>query len=488
LSTLKDKAIRGMGWTAVQQFGRQGIRFVISIILARLLLPKDYGVIGVLMVFIALSRTIIDSGFSQALIQKKDVTHRDESTVFYFNILLSLCCYGIIYMAAPWIERFYGMPELASLARVLCLGLVIVSPGLIHTTRLTKQVNFKPLAGVTLVSIILGGALGITMACHGFGAWSLVGQQLTSNVFTTIGLWLCCRWRPALVFSVASLRSLFGFGSRVLASSLIDTAFRNAYTLVIGKIFTPAALGHYARAESLGRLPVQNLAVIVRRVTFPIFSSIQNDTPRLKRGMGHALTMLFFVTCPIMLGMLAVADSLVLVLLSDKWAETIPYVRILCLSFALYPLHVINRNGVLSLGRSDLILRLEILRKALIVIAIAITYRWGITAMLWGQVVQSVLAYLVNGFYTGRLVGYGYKDQLRDVLPYAGCGALMALAAYGMKFVPMGGLVVVLSVQVATGVVVYVGLCWLFKLSAIREAQTLASGILTKLRGARAAT
>ena len=482
MSTLRDKTIQGIAWNAVQQFGRQGIRFVISIVLARLLLPEDYGIIGVLMVFIALSRTIIDSGFSQALIQKKGVTHRDESTVFYFNIFLSICCYAAIYMAAPWIESFYKMPGLAALARVQSLALVLGAFCLIHTTRLTKQVNFKPQAVVTLVSVVLGGSLGIVMAYKGFGAWSLVAQQLVSVSFTTVGLWLCCKWRPSLCFSFSSLASMFGFGSRVLVSRLIDTAFRNAYTLVIGKLFTPAALGFYARGESLARLPVHNLAVVVRRVTFPVFSSIQDDVPRLRRGMGHALRMLFFITCPIMLGLLTIADSFVLVVFSERWAESIPYVRILCLGGVLYPLHVINRNGVLSLGRSDLILRLEIIRKVLIVIAIAVTYRWGVTAMVWGQIVQSVLAYLVNGFYTGRLVGYGYAAQLRDVIPYAGCGVIMALIVFGSGMLPIESRITVLVLQVIVGAVSYTGLCWLFKLPAYQEAQSIAVGILKKRR------
>jgi O-antigen/teichoic acid export membrane protein len=475
---LKEQAIRGAGWSAVQHLGRQGIHFVISIILARLLLPEHYGVIGVLVVFIAVSRTVIDSGFGQALIQKRDSSYIDECSMFYTNISLSILMYLALYSAAPLIENFYQMPQLTTLTRVLCLQLVIQSFGLVHSTLLSKRIDFRTQARITLASVIISGGIGIIMAYSGFGVWSLVAQILLGSIINTSGLWISFDWRPSFCFSFQSIRSLFGFGSKVLASSLIDTFFRNIYTVVIGKVFSPADLGHYARGYSLTQLPVQNLAVIVRRVTFPVFSSISDDRPRIKRGMQKSLAILFFVNCPVVIGIAAVADTFVYVVLTDKWAQCIPYIRLLSISGLLYPLHVINLNALLSIGRSDLFLRLEIIKKTLTVVAIAITYRWGIEAMIIGQICQSFFAYVINAYYTGRFFEYSYWPQIRDVLPYLLTSALMGVCVYSMRMLPFENLVLMLCCQIITGVIAYVSVSYIFGLEAFRELNDILRAVI----------
>lgn len=478
---LKEKTIRGVGWNAVQHLGRQGIRFIISIILARLLLPEDFGVLGVLLVFIAISRTVVNSGLGQALMQKKDATYIDECSIFYTNILLSILMYFALYSAAPMIESFYNMPQLTTLTRVLCLQLVIQSFGLIHSTLLTKQVDFKTQAKITLLSVMISGSVGIMMAYNGFGVWSLVAQIISGSLLNTVGLWISLDWRPSLCFSFKSIRSLFGFGSKVLASGLLDTFFRNIYTIVIGKLFSPADLGYFTRGKSLVELPTQNLAVVVRRVTFPIFSSINDDRERIKRGMQKVLAILFFVNCPIVIGIAATADNLVFVLLTEKWAQSIPYIRLLSISALLYPLHVINLNALLSIGRSDLTLKLEIIKKALIAAAIAITWRWGIEAMILGQICQSFFAYLINAYYTGRFFEYSYWTQICDVWPYLLTSALMGLSVYSLRFLPLENLSIILFTQILTGGIVYLSLCYIFRLSAFKEVtEIIRSFIITR--------
>jgi len=482
--TLRETAVQGVAWSAVQQLGRQGIRFVISVVLARMLLPQHYGVIGILLVFIAISQTLIDSGFGQVLIQKKDATHLDECSVFYTNIAVSVILYLGLCAAAPWIAHFYDMPQLAMLTRVLSFRIVIVSFGLIHSTLLTKRIDFKTQAQITLVSSVVSGVAGIVMAYRGYGIWSLVVQSLSGAVLNTLCLWLLCDWRPSLRYSFIAIRSMFVFGSRILVSGLLDTVFRNIYIMVIGKVFPAAELGHYTRGDSLARLPVQNLAVIFRRVTFSVFASVHDDRPRLVRGIRKALCMLFFLTCPIMLGLTAVADNLVEALLTPKWEPCVPYVRLLCIGGVLYPLHAINGNALLAVGRSDLRLRVEVIKKALTALAVIVTWRWGIQAMIIGQIIQSALAYVVNGYYTGKLVGYSYARQTRDVLPYLLCALVMGAAAYALDKAPIPTKAARLTCQAILGALTYFGLCALFRLDAFVEAWAIGKRFVRRNKAA----
>jgi teichuronic acid exporter len=479
---LREKAIKGAGWNAIQHFGRQGIRFVISIILARILLPEHYGVIGVLLVFIAISQTIMDSGLGQALIQKKNADYVDENTVFYTNIVLSVLMYIGLCLATPSIARFYDMPQLNALSRVLALQLVIQSFGLIHATILTKNIDFKKQTKITLTSVAISGAIGVIMAYRGFGIWSLVAQTLSGSMLNTIGLWLSHAWRPSLCFSFKSLKSLFGFGSKVLASDLINTFFRNIYTIIIGKMFSPADLGLYARGNSLVQLPVQILAVVVRRVTFPVFSSINDDKPRIKRGMQKILMIMFFINCPIMLGLAAVADNLVFVLLTEKWAACISYIRLLSIGGLLYPLHVVNLNALLSIGRSDLTLKLEIIKKFLIVCAIAITWQWGITGLIIGQICQSFAAYLINAYYSKEFFDYSYWSQVSDVVPYLLASLMMGLGVFLLGSMPVDSITLILCCQIVVGAAIYLGACYLFRLAAFREVIEIAKSFLIARR------
>ena len=468
-SDLKKKTVSGLFWSFLERFGQQVIQFVISIILARLLLPEEFGLIAMLMIFMAIAQSFINSGFSQALIQKQNVTHIDECSIFYFNILVGFLAAGLLCLAAPWIAGFYNQPLLIPLTCALSLNMIINAFGLIQTTLFTKQIDFKTQLKVSVIATIPSGAIGITMAFNGFGVWSLVAQSLGSNLFRTILLWFFNTWRPSLVFSFDSLRDMFSFGSRLLASGLLDTVFRNIYLVVIGKLFPPADLGFYSRALRFQELPVTSISNIISRVAFPVFSSVQDDKPRLKRGVRKSLSMLVMINFPLMVGLAVVAKPMVIVLLTEKWLPCISYLQLLCLVGMLYPLHVINLNVLIAQGRSDLFFRLEVLKKIIVVIAIAVTYRWGIIAMIYGQIATSCIAYFLNAYYTGKMLDYPITEQIHDLIPSLALAVIMGLAVYSFKYTPMVNQLVLLAAQTLTGIVLYAVLCYIFRISSFME-------------------
>ena len=466
---LKNKTLHALFWSFFERIGQQGIQFIIGIILARLLLPEQFGLIAMLTIFMAIAQSFINSGFGQALIQKQDATHIDECSIFYFNILVGFLAAGLLCLFAPWIAGFYNQPLLVPLTYALSLNLIINAFGLVQITLLTKHIDFKTQLKVSVIATVISGTIGVTMALNGFGVWSLVAQSLSSNLFRTALLWLFSTWRPSLAFSFVALRGMFAFGSRLLASGLIETVFQNIYLVVIGKLFSPAGLGFYSRAKGLQQLPVSNISTIISRVTFPVFSSVQDDKPRLKRGVRKALTMLVMINFPMMIGLAIVAEPLVLLLLTEKWAPCIPYLQLLCVVGMLYPVHSINLNVLIAQGRSDLLFRIEILKKILIVIAISITYRWGIIAMIYGQIATSCLAYFLNAYYTGQMLDYPITEQIQDLMPSLTLASIMGGGIYALKYAPIVNQSVLLLVQIMTGIVLYAVLCYIFRISSFMD-------------------
>ena len=479
---LKNKTLHALFWSFLERFSQQGIQFVISIILARLLLPEQFGLIAMLMIFMAVAQSFINSGFGAALIQKQDVTHLDECSIFYFNILVGFLAAGLLCLAAPWIAIFYNQPMLVPLTYALSLNMIINAFGLVQTTLLTKQIDFKTQLKVSVIATVISGTTGVIMAFNGLGVWSLVAQSLGSNLFRTILLWFFNTWRPSLIFSLDSLRGMFTFGSRLLASGLLDTVFRNIYIVVIGKLFSPADLGFYSRAKNFQDLPVDNISTIIARVTFSVFSLVQGDKPRLKKGVRKALTMLVMINFPIMIGLAIVAKPLVMMLLTEKWAPCIPYLQLLCVVGMLYPLHVINLNVLLAQGRSDLFFRLEILKKILVIIAIAVTYRLGITAMIYGQIATSFLAYFLNAHYTGKMLDYPITEQIQDLMPSLALSIIMGGGVYALHYVSIINQSALLFTQIMTGIVLYSLLCYLFKISSFMEVIEMVKSKLLNLR------
>ncbi len=467
--SLKHKTLRALSWSFLEAIGMQGLRFIIGLVLARLLLPEQFGLIAMLMIFIAVSQALLDSGFGAALIQKQAATQLDNCSIFYFNIVIGLVVTGLLFLLAPWIAEFYQQPVLTLLTRAISLTIVINSFGLIQNTIFTKQLNFKSLTKVSLIADTLSGIIGVAMAIMGYGVWSLVVQQVSRAFIRMFCLWIFSPWRPALIFSLDALRGMFGFGSRLLLSNLLNQIFDNIYYLVIGKMFSASDLGFFTRAQTLNDLPSQTLSGIVGRVTFPVFSSLQNDIPQLKRGVKKALRVLVLVNFPMMIGLAIIAHPLIVVVLTEKWTPCVPYLQLFCVAGLLFPLHAINLNVLQALGRSDLFLRLEIVKKVLIVINIAVTWRWGLSAMICGIIAISIISYYLNSYYTGHLIDYPILEQSSDLFSSLIMAILMGISIYMVALLPFPNLWSLLFVQVMIGFFVYLFFCRIFRIAAFME-------------------
>ena len=416
-TSLKQKTVSGIWWSGIERFAVQGIQFLIQILMARLLLPSDYGIIGMLAIFMAISQSLIDSGFSNSLMQKKDRNVADYSTVFYFNIVIGIIAYLIMFILAPYIANFYDTPMLVSITKVVAINLFISSMAVVQRAKLTINVDFKTQAKASIVAVIIGGFVGIIMAYKGYGVWALVVQSLLTNGVDTILLWIYAHWRPQWLFSYKSFRRLFSFGSKLLFAGLLDTIYRNIYTIVIGKRFSAQDLGYYTRADQFAQFPSANLSGIFNRVTYPILCDLQDDNDRLRKVYQQYLRMSAYLVFPLMIGLCVLAEPLIRVVLTDKWDFAIGLLQILAIAYMWYPIHAINLNLLQVKGRSDLFLRLEIIKKIIGVCILIITIPLGIRVMCVGVVVSSWIALFINTYYTGKIIRVGFYMQMKDLLP-----------------------------------------------------------------------
>ncbi|MAG85885.1 MAG: flippase [Flavobacteriaceae bacterium] len=430
----RELAVKGIIWSTFERFGQQGIHFAITIVLARILLPEHFGLVGMLAFFLALARSILDSGFGQALIQKKDPTNLDFSTIFYFNLLIAVVLYIILFFCAPLIARFFNEPQLIRMTRVLSLNVIFNSIGLIHHTYFVKKLQFSKLAGVTFFSVIISGTVGIVAAVRGLGVWALVIQSNAFSISKTILLWIFNKWYPGTKISMNSLRELFPFGSRLLVAGIIERAFENIYKVVIGKYYSSAELGYFSNARRVEQLLTLNITRTIQRVTFPLFSGFQDNEKRLKEGYKKSIQMLAFLNIPVMVILVVFADPLIRLLLTEKWLAAVPMLQLLCLVGTIYPFQALNLNIVKVKGRSDLFLRLKILQKIITVLAIvvAIGFDLGIIGLIYGMMFQNVVALVLNSLYSGKMIGYPLKSQLIDIIRYFIMGAIAGLTGYGV--------------------------------------------------------
>ena len=428
--SLKQKTIGGLFWSFIDGFVNQGFQIVVGIILARLLSPREFGLIGMLAIFIAISQSFVDSGFSNALIRKTNCTQNDYSTVFYFNLSVAIFFYILLFCLSGSIGSFFNEPQLKPLVQVLSLSLIINSFAIIQRTILTKAINFKLQTMASMVASVGSGITAIWLALAGFGVWSLVALTLSRAFLNSLFLWLWAKWKPALVFSGESFRELFAFGSKLLVSGLIDTAYRNIYYLIIGKYFSAADLGYYTRADQFQALPSITLNGIIGRVSYPVLSSIRNDVSKLKIAYQKIIKSTMLITFVLMLGMAAVAKPMILTLIGEKWMPSVIYLQLLCLAGMLYPLHALNLNMLQVQGRSDLFLRLEIIKKSLAIPTIFIGVLFGIKAMIIGMLALSLIAYYLNSYWSGRLIGYSTWEQIKDILPSFVLALFVALGVF----------------------------------------------------------
>ena len=417
MDSLKNKTVKGVSWSLIDNIANTGVSFLVGIILARILSPAEFGILGMITIFIAISNSIVDSGFSNALIRKTDAKDIDYNTVFYFNLVISIIFYFLLYLSSPAISRFFNEPELIPVTRVMGIILIINALGLIHRTILVKEVDFKTQTKISIIASVSSGLIGIGMAIGGLGVWSLVGQQISRQFLNTFFLWTFSHWRPVLAFSTQSFNQLFAFGSKLLVSGLLDTIYKNIYYIVIGRYYSAYQLGQYTRAEQFNGIFSSNLTSVVQRVSYPVLSSIQDDPERLKTAYSKIIKSTMLIAFACMLGLAAVAKPLVLILIGEKWVTSIAYLQIICFSGMFYPLHAINLNILQVKGRSDIFLKLEIIKKTIAVLPITIGILYGIEFMLWGSVLTSIVAYFLNSYYSANLISYSTKEQIKDITP-----------------------------------------------------------------------
>ena len=437
-----------------------------SIILARLLCPSDYGIVAMITIFFAVAQAFVDSGFANALIRKNNRTEKDLSTCFYFNIVVGLFAYIVFFIAAPWIAKFYNQPILTMIIRLESVTMFLNSLCIVQQALLTIQINFKTQAKISLASTIISGIIGVILAYKGFGVWALVWQGISNALVRMILLWKLSTWRPRYGFSKESFHYLFGYGSKLLASGLLDTTYNNIYPIIIGKLFTPADLGYFSRAQGLATLPSSNLTSVLQRVTFPVLSEIQDDMERLETNYRKLLKMSAFIIFPLMMLLAAIARPLVDILLTDKWDNCVIYLQILCVALMWHPIHAINLNLLQVKGRSDLFLRLEIIKKILGVIIILITFSMGLKAMCIGLAINSIIALTINTFYTGKLISIGFISQVKDLLPIILSSILLLIVSSGCVYF-IENVILQIIVGTVIGIGCYVGVAILFRYNEI---------------------
>ena len=400
--SLKETTVRGVGWSAFGNVSGFAVSFVVSIVLARLLSPDDYGLLGIIAIFTAICDTLITGGMSTALIRKKDATEEDFNTAFIVNLFMSLLLYVVIFLAAPLIARFFNRIELTSLTRVSSIGLVIGAFAMVQRTRLTKRIDFKTQTKITLVASVVSGIVGILMALMGFGVWALVAQSLAAGLLSSFLLWYLNKWIPKLHFSRKSFQDLFGFGWKMMVSSLLETVWKELYQVVVGKFYSPATLGQYTRSKQFANLFSANLTSVVQRVTYPVLASIQDDKDRLVSAYRRIIKTSMFISAIGMFSIGAVSEPLIYCLIGPKWHEASTFLPLICITGSLYPLHAINLNMLQVQGRSDLFLGLEIVKKSIALAPLFIGAFVGIFPMLYVSIITDIISFFLNSHYSGN--------------------------------------------------------------------------------------
>lgn len=432
--SLKHQAIKGVVWSAVERFSVQGIQFVLSIIIARLVAPSEYGLIAMLGIFLAIAQTFIDSGFSNALIQKKDRTEIDYSTVFYFNLVIAIIVYGILFLTSPYIATFYKESQLELVTKWVGLNLIISGLSIVQRAKLTIKLDFKTQAKASLIAVLLSGVIGVILAYKGFGVWALVVQALLNNLLDTLLLWIYAKWRPSLIFSWNSFKALFNFGSKLLLSGLLHTIYANLYTLVIGRKYSATDVGYYNRAYSLAQFPSINIVGIITRAIYPVQCEMQDNDEQLNKSFIQYLRMSCYIIFPLMIGLSVLAKPLILVLLTEKWLPMAELLSILCIAYMWYPIMVINNQILNVKGRTDYFLKAEIIKKILAIGILLITMPFGVKILCLGILLYNFLDITIIIYFAKKVVLTGYWQQIKSIIPslllsigMAGCISLSML-------------------------------------------------------------
>ncbi len=480
-NSLKSKTFSNFVWRFAERILAQLISFVVSLVLARILSPDDYGTVALILVFTNIMQVFVDGGLANALIQKKDADDIDFSSVFYFNIVWCLALYSLLFVFAPLIAAFYGREELVPLIRVL--GLTVVASGVknVQQAYVSRTLQFRKFFWATLIGTLLSAIIGIFLALRGFGAWAIIGQYLGNICIDTLALWITVKWRPIKAFSFNRLRSLLSYGWKLLASGLLETIYQNVWQLVIGKIYTPSDLAYYNQGNKFPNIIISNVNSSIDSVLLPVMSKEQDDVNRVKAMTRRAIKTSVYIMAPLMFGLAVTSEIIVKIVLTDKWLPCVPFLCIFCISNIFMPIHTANLNAIKALGRSDLFLKLEIIKKVVGFLALIISANISVMAMAWTTLIVSFLFQIINAWPNRSLLKYGYIEQIKDIMPSLIISAVMAIIVYFMKRIPLN-MYLVLVLQIAVGIASYFLFSKLFKLDSFLYFMDLARSVLKKKR------
>lgn len=476
---LKDKTVKGTFWSAADAFLGQGVSFLVGLILARLLTPDEYGLIGIVTIFTTILLGVVDSGFSNALIRKKKIQEKDYSTLFYSNLAISILMFLLMYAGAPYIAIFFDRPQLVELCRVMGVLLIFQALSIVQYTILSRKIDFKTKTKANFFSAVLSGVLGIVMAFSGFGVWSLVAQQLSRQLLFTVGLWVLNKWWPKLEFSVESFKYMWEFGWKMLLSGLLNNIWNQLYQVVVGKFYSTATLGQYSRSKEYANIFSSNLTSIVQRVSYPVLSQMQDDKERLVSGYRRIIKVTMFVTAICMISLGAVSEPLIYCLIGSQWKEAATYLPLICISMSLYPLHSINLNMLQVQNRTDIFLYLEIVKKVISVGPLLLGIFVNIYWMLVASIISGIIAFFLNSYYTGKKLGYSSWMQLKDVAPSYGVAFAIGIAVYFFKYLPLNNWVI-LPLQVVVGTMVFFIICEKSNMPEYNEVKSIVKGLFCK--------
>lgn len=481
-NSLRGKTITGLFWTFSEMIMNQGVQFFIQIILARLLLPEDFGVIGMITIFISLANSLIDSGFSNALIREKKVTQEEYSTVFYFNFITAIVIYVVLFITSPLISSFFNEYKLIAILRIISLTIIVNSFGLIQKTMLSRNIDFKTQTKISVTASLVSGLIGVFAAVMGLGVWSLVIRTLFMSIIQSILLCLHNKWIPSFVFDKNAFKRLFGFGWKLMISGLVNTLYDNLYYLIIGRGFSASELGYYTNATKLRDTVSQSITTSIQKVSYPVLSNISDVNEKLKYGYKKIIKNAAFIIFPVMIGLSSIGNVFIPILLGENWISSIVYFQILCLAGMLYPIHAINLNVLQVKGRSDLFLKVEIIKKviSIVLISMVLVLGNGIIDLLWVAVVNSFISYFINAYYSKNLINYSIKEQVNDILPMLITSSIMGIVVHCIGIVMKTNNLFILVIQLILGVMVYYGFNKLIKCEELNEIENLLRKILIR--------
>lgn len=461
----KSRVLSSLLWKFMERGGTHAIQFIVQIILARLLLPADYGIIALVVIFTSIAAVFVQSGLNSALIQKKDADEMDFTSVFYLSLSLALIIYILLFLVAPSIAKFYAIPQITPVFRVLSITLFFGAVNSIQNAVIARNLQFKKLFFSSTGAILVSGAVGIYMAYTGYGAWALVGQQISNQFLVTLILWFTVKWRPRLLFSIRRVKSLFSYGWKLLLSELIYTVYRELRSLIIGKMYAPAMLGFYDRGKQFPSLIISNIDGSIQSVMFPILSGEQDNRPRVKDITRRAIVTSSFVVFPAMVGLAIIAEPLVKLLLTDKWLPAVPFLQIFCVVYALMPIHTANLSAIKALGHSNIFLQLEIIKISIGLSILAVTVFYGVYAIALGQAISGIIATFINAYPNTKLLNYRYLEQWKDIYPSLLLSLVMGVLVYSIKWLGLSVTLTLIS-QIFVGIILYFGMAWVFKLES----------------------